>query len=438
MQNFRVSVLVLGLSAALAGCGGSDSSTTATTTTPPATTTPTAPTTKSIVAVVGDMPYGTGPTDTSQVAAMPTFINAINADTGVSLLLHAGDLHSGKEPCTLAYDTTIATQWKAFKIPVVYTPGDNEWADCHKTKQYGGSYVAATGQIKYVTEADYPALFPQTGNLVSYFGGEPLANLQLVRDLFFTKPGYAWGGTYAVHSQGLEYDKSYPKDAEYKENVWFIQSNVLFVTINVPGGSNNDNDIWFGTPTMADAQKNEITNRTAANLRWLDTAFAAAKANGVVGVVITEQGDMWDFDGTFPTNAADLSTSHIYQYKAFIDKIATNTLSFGKPVLLFNGDFHVYRTDNPLLKGAPCWIEPTSNAPAVPCTTTTVPATYGNGATDPWANQPWSYNVPNFRRIGVHGSTTKLEYVRLTIDPTASNANAIDSFGPFSWARVAP
>jgi hypothetical protein len=147
---------------------------------------------------------------------------------------------------------------------------------------------------------------------------------------------------------------------------------------------------------------------------------------------------MWDFDGIFPTNAADLSTSHIYQYKTFIDKIATNTLSFGKPVLLFNGDFHVYRTDNPLVKGASCWIEPTANAAAVPCTTTTVPATYGNGATDPWANQPWSYNVPNFRRIGVHGSTTKLEYIRLTVDPNASNANAVDSFGPFSWTRVAP
>ncbi|MEI6546315.1 MAG: hypothetical protein WCN85_04780 [Burkholderiales bacterium] len=157
-----------------------------------------------------------------------------------------------------------------------------------------------------------------------------------------------------------------------------------------------------------------------------------------MGVVIIEQGDMWDFDGNFPTNAADLTTSHIYQYKPVIDKIAANTLSFGKPVLLMNGDSHVYRTDSPLVQGAPCWIEPSANAPAVPCTTTTVPSTYGNKQSDPWLNQPWGYNVPNLRRITWHGQTTKLEYVRLTVDPYASNANAIDSFGPFSWTRVAP
>lgn len=84
MQNFRLSFIALAMSAAIAGCGGSDSSTTA-------------PATKSVVAVIGDMPYGTGPTDTSQLTAMPTFINAINADTGVSLVVHGGDIHSGKE-----------------------------------------------------------------------------------------------------------------------------------------------------------------------------------------------------------------------------------------------------------------------------------------------------------------------------------------------------
>jgi hypothetical protein len=419
MQNFRVSVLVLGLSAALAGCGGSDSSTIA-------------PATKSVVAVIGDVPYGTGPTDTSQLVAMPAFINAINADTGVSLVVHGGDIHSGKEYCTVSFNTTVANQFKAFKAPLIFTPGDNEWADCHKAKQGGGSYNPTTGQITYLTD-------PSTGNYLSYEKGDPIANLKQVRDLFFATPGKALGGgSYAVHSQAVDYDKSFPKDAEYVENVWFIQSNVLFVTVNVPGGSNNDNDVWYGAPTQTDAQKNEVANRTAANLRWLDTAFTAAKNNGVVGVVIIEQGDMWDFDGTFPTNAADLSTSHIYQYKSVIDKIATNTLSFGKPVLLMNGDSHVYRTDSPLVKGAQCWIEPTANAAAVPCTATTVPSTYGNGQSDPWLNQPWSYNVPNLRRITWHGQTTKLEYVRLTIDPYASNANAIDSFGPFSWTRVIP
>jgi hypothetical protein len=46
--------------------------------------------------------------------------------------------------------------------------------------------------------------------------------------------------------------------------------------------------------------------------------------------------------------------------------------------------------------------------------------------------------LPNFHRVVVHGSTTPLEYLRLTID-TEKKVAAIDtSFGPFSWTRVNP
>ena len=59
------------------------------------------------VAVFGDSPYGTTPTDTSQVDATPSFIASINADPRVDLVLHVGDIHSGKQYCTEAYDRTI-------------------------------------------------------------------------------------------------------------------------------------------------------------------------------------------------------------------------------------------------------------------------------------------------------------------------------------------
>jgi hypothetical protein len=32
-------------------------------------------------------------------------------------------------------------------VPLVYTPGDNEWADCHKKKEGGGEYSSSTGDI---------------------------------------------------------------------------------------------------------------------------------------------------------------------------------------------------------------------------------------------------------------------------------------------------
>src|SRR5262245_53131847 len=67
------------------------------------------------IAVFGDAPYGTSPTDTAQLEATPAFIDSINADPDVSLVLHVGDIHSGKQYCTEAYDRQVFNLWKAFE-----------------------------------------------------------------------------------------------------------------------------------------------------------------------------------------------------------------------------------------------------------------------------------------------------------------------------------
>jgi hypothetical protein len=404
MRNFALPIAVI-LASLIAGCGGSDNNIE-----------------MSTIAVIGDVPYGTAPADESQTLANPAFISAINSDPDTSLVLHVGDIHAGKQYCTSAYNLTIFNQWKAFKNPLVYTPGDNEWTDCHKAKEGGGTYNAATGKIDYVVDA--------SGKQVDYAGGEPLANLDLVRSVFFASPGKALGGgSMTVHSQALEFDPAFPADKSYVENVWWEKSKVLFVTLNMPGGSNNDRDPWYGAPAMTAAQTQEVANRSAADLRWLDAAFKQAAANGDIAVVIQIQADMWDLDGNV--------LSHVADYKQFVDSIALHTTAFGKPVLLFNGDSHVYRSDNPLVKGAPCVIEPSSGAAEVACSSTNMPAG-SNNPSDPYLNQPNGYNVPNFHRVVVHGSTTPLEWLKLTIDPYANAANRANAFGPFSWKRVQP
>ena len=138
------------------------------------------------MAVYGDAPYGLTNTDTSQTLATPAFVAAVNADPDVSTVVHVGDIHSGKQFCTEAYDRTIAELWTHFEDPLVFTPGDNEWADCHKVAQGGGLYDAATGRINYVLD-------PATGLPADFAGGEPLANLALVRSLFFAEPGRTLG-----------------------------------------------------------------------------------------------------------------------------------------------------------------------------------------------------------------------------------------------------
>jgi hypothetical protein len=352
-------------------------------------------------AVYGDAPYGTTPTDTGETDATPAFIRAVNADQAVSTVLHVGDIHSGSQYCTQAYDQQIADLWAGFTDPLVYTPGDNEWTDCHKKKEGGGAYNAATGQIDYVKDPD--------GNLVDYSGGNPVDNLALVRSIFFAEPGGTLGsGRLHVLSQAQVDNHAHPTDSQYVENVMWEREGVLFAVVNVPGGSNNDADPWYGTPSASPQQTTEAANRTGADLRWLDRAFSTAQVVHARSVVVMTQADMWDLDGK------DLS--HLASYEPIVSSLAGHTLAFGKPVLLLNGDSHVYRSDNPLQQGSSC-----TGDEAV--------CSY-----DAWNSHP-SYDVPNFHRIVVHGSTVPLEYLRLTAhqrnQPTTDT-----SFGPFSWQRV--
>jgi hypothetical protein len=356
------------------------------------------------LAVYGDSPYGSSPTDRTQTDETPAFIASINADPKVDLVLHVGDIHSGSQFCTEAYDREIYDLWAAFKNPLIYTPGDNEWTDCHKTKEGGHVFVG--------------------GNPVDFAAGDPLSNLELVRSIFFANPGYALGGREKrVLSQAEVLNPGSPTDVTYVENVMWDQSKVLFVTLDIPGGSNNDSDPWFGEP-LTQRQLDEMTQRTQADLHWLDLAFAQAQHDGVEAIVITQQADMWDRDGK--------DVSHIANYEPFIASIAAHTAAFGKPVLLFEGDSHHYRSDNPLAAGAPCVFE--DGAGVVDCSSIPESADFTQ---DAWNNHP-HYNVSTFHRVVVHGSTEPLEWLRLTIVPGTTAPATATTFGPFSWERVRP
>ena len=169
------------------------------------------------------------------------------------------------------------------------------------------------------------------------------------------------------------------------------------MTINLPGGSNNDDDVWYGAQTQSVAQMNEIRERTGADLRWLDLAFAIAGADRRIGsIVIGAQADMWD-----PEKGA----AHQSGFEPVVKSIAAHVTAFKKPVLMFNGDSHVYQSGNPLSPG------------------------------DPVAAMHPGYDVPNFHRVVVHGSTFPLEWLKLKIDPSANYPQGSESFGPFSWTR---
>ena len=321
------------------------------------------------LAVFGDWPYSQNLLDNASL-----LIDSVNSDRKVDLVLHVGDIHSGSMPCTSAailppiptsvpgWNQQIYYQFQQFSAPVVYTPGDNEWTDCQKSKEFSS--------------------------------GDPLKELASVRSLFFAKPGTTLGvHERDVRSQAKYFDRAYPADAQFVENVRWVDSKVVFVTLNLPG-SNNDTLPWAGTFFNPEAQNKEVAERTDADVRWLEAGFEEAQEEHARAVVIVVQADMWDPAAIVPGGDG------LSAYKPFVQKLADLSVRFGRPVLLLNGDSHIYETDLPLA-------DPTSSTGVIHHTRA----------------------VPNLRRITVQGSTNKpAEWLRLTIDTRKSN--------PFSWENV--
>src|SRR3712207_208337 len=83
-------------------------------------------------AVIGDIPYGAPAAE-----AFPEVVDRINAAPDVELVAHLGDIKSGSTLCSDEYFTFIRGQFDRFDDPLVYTPGDNEWTDCHRTNNGG-------------------------------------------------------------------------------------------------------------------------------------------------------------------------------------------------------------------------------------------------------------------------------------------------------------
>lgn len=308
------------------------------------------------LAVIGDTPYGT-----PQIENFPNDVAEINADPSVSLVFHLGDIKNGSSKCTTEYFELIRKDFDGFEDPFVYTPGDNEWTDCHR--------------------ANNGAFWP-AGPVLN--GDSRPARLAEIHRIFFNQPGETLGqNPRQVETQG----------GDYVENVTWSQSRTQFGDLNVPG-SNNDWLPWFEQPRTS-SQIDEVTNRTAADLQWLDHIFARAEESNAKAVAIGIQADMWD-------PAIEGDPAQYDHFTPIVQELASQALQFGGPVLLLNGDSHQFTDDYPLA--------------------------------DPSRPQNRSIygieeEVPNLHRITVNGSTTPChEWLKLTVSPSSSH--------PFSYQRM--
>lgn len=130
-----------------------------------------------VLAVTGDIPYSS-----SLLAAYPSIIDGINADPDVDAAVHLGDIKSGSTLCSDEYFATIKGDFDRFDDPLIYTPGDNEWTDCHRVNNGAFNPLERLGVIRRV-------FFPHantapTAEQQAEVDARLAADLKLIRDTF--------------------------------------------------------------------------------------------------------------------------------------------------------------------------------------------------------------------------------------------------------------
>ena len=79
------------------------------------------------LALIGDMPYGP-----AREAPFARLVAEINRDNDVDFVMHAGDIKAGSERCDNELILRRFGLYQTFQRAFVFTPGDNEWTDCHR------------------------------------------------------------------------------------------------------------------------------------------------------------------------------------------------------------------------------------------------------------------------------------------------------------------
>ena len=243
-------------------------------------------------AVWGDFPNG----GEQQRQQLPQIVRQLNADPDIELVFHLGDIKGSGVACSTDYYREIKTALDRFQDPLVYTFGDNEWADCS---------IHGNG------------------------GYDPLERLAALRTTFIPVPGHTMGRSVAVTSQA---------DTGFPENVSAVQASVSFAVFHTVGPDNGLMP-WGSNHQPTAAQRAEVSKRSAAAEQSIKDAFAFARQQGLVTVVLMTHANM------FPASPNTMTAA---PYRSIVGTIAQETATFAGRVYLFNGDSYKSGADQPL------------------------------------------------------------------------------------------
>src|SRR3712207_205924 len=185
------------------------------------------------IGLIGDFPYD--PTQRQQAYHLFEELNAED----LAFIAHDGDLKPGSTACPYDVYRRRSRRLGYARNPPVYTPGDNEWTDCHRP----------------------PNPSPQ--------GADPLNRLDFLRQTFFSEGA----------SLGREEIPLRRQSEEYPENArWSVGGarGVTFATVHVVGSNNNRPTTE--NPTVGDEQ--EWRGRKDGNNDLLERDLLGAHPRG--------------------------------------------------------------------------------------------------------------------------------------------------------------
>jgi hypothetical protein len=300
-------------------------------------------------ALIGDAPYNpvvtAGAASTQQYPSPPyeRLIANINTYRQLEFVAHIGDIKAGNTLCENNVYTQNLTYFNSFRHPVLYTPGDNEWTDCHRANN--GAF-------------------------------DPMERLSLIRTMYFATNRSLGQRTFSVTRQ-----------AGFPENARWQIGRVIFVTVHMPGSNNNQ-----GRTAAMDA---EYAARNAANLQWINEAFNLAQSDPKnVGVMFFFQANPFE---RFVEAGQGYAVSG---FSGFISTIRARTLAYNKPVAVAHGDTHYMRVDHPLTGAYPACTGGLQG-PVPPCVPLAVPGSPTDRVNNFTRVEVFAQNDVHWIKVGV-------------------------------------
>lgn len=239
---------------------------------------------------LGDMPY-------NQATDFPRFerlIKRINSEN-LSFSIFVGDTKSGSTPCTNEHVEKMIAYFNSFKAPLIYSIGDNEWTDCHRT--LAGAY-------------------------------DPLERLNHIRATQFHQKSSFGKSKLTLIRQA----DAMPQFSKFVENALWVKNKFLFVSLHIPGSNNNRG--------RDEASNQEYVSRNEANLAWIEHAYQLAQDKKYAGIIFAFQADLF--------YSTELASSDSSGYKDTIRQFRDMSEKVSIPILLIHGDSHQLKIDQPL------------------------------------------------------------------------------------------